>query len=50
MIIEEYLKANHSSIYKEEEKIDTDKIIKNIISTNTYAKLNLIRFILKAEQ
>ena len=50
MIIEEYLKANHPSLYKEEKKIDTDRIIKAIISTNTYAKKNLIRFILKAEQ
>lgn len=50
MIIEEYLKANHPSLYKEEKTIDTDRIIKNIISTNTYAKLNLIRFILNAEQ
>lgn len=50
MIIEEYLKANHPSLYKEEKTIDTDRIIKNIISTNTYAKLNLIRFILKERQ
>ena len=50
MIIEEYLKDNHPSLYKEEKTIDTDRIIKNIISTNTYAKLNLIRLILKAEQ
>ena len=50
MIIEEYLKANHPSLYKEEKMIDTDRIIKNIISTNTYAKKNLILFNLKERQ
>ena len=50
MIIEEYLKANHPSLYKEEKKIDTDRIIKAIISTNTYAKKNLILFNLKERQ
>ena len=48
MIIEEYLKANHPSLYEEEET-DTDKIIETIIDINTNAKICLVQLLIKKE-